>query len=136
MDPDFHTLFEASPGLYLVLDTEFRIVAVTDAYLEATMSRRDEILGRPIFEAFPDNPDDPDASGVRNLRLASAGSVRNMHAVASGDSDPRGQRSTGRRGSGGAPSGNFDAQPGGEFSTGRGRDVGGGPSSDTDDQSK
>ncbi len=67
-EPDFRALFEASPGLYLVLDPEFRIVAVTDAYLAATMTRREEILGRDIFDVFPDNPDDPAATGVANLR--------------------------------------------------------------------
>src|SRR5919106_3046128 len=66
-EPDFRALFEAAPGLYLVLDPELRIVAVTNAYLRATMTRREEIMGRGIFEVFPDNPDDPEATGVRNL---------------------------------------------------------------------
>jgi signal transduction histidine kinase/ActR/RegA family two-component response regulator len=51
----------------LVLDPELRIVAASDAYLLATMTRRDQIIGRGIFDVFPDNPDDPDATGVRNL---------------------------------------------------------------------
>jgi PAS domain S-box-containing protein len=66
-EPDFRALFEAAPGLYLVLDREFQIVAVSEAYLRATMTRREEILGRGIFDVFPDNPDDPEATGVRNL---------------------------------------------------------------------
>jgi signal transduction histidine kinase/DNA-binding response OmpR family regulator len=66
--PDFESLFESAPGLYLVLDPELTIVAVTDAYLDATMTKRAEILGRALFEVFPDNPDDPDATGVANLR--------------------------------------------------------------------
>jgi signal transduction histidine kinase/ActR/RegA family two-component response regulator len=66
-DPDFRALFEAAPGLYLVLDPELRIVAASDAYLEATMTQREEITGRGIFEVFPDNPDDPEATGVSNL---------------------------------------------------------------------
>jgi signal transduction histidine kinase/ActR/RegA family two-component response regulator len=65
--PDFRALFEAAPGLYLVLDPELRIVAASDAYLEATMTRREEIVGRGIFDVFPDNPDDPAATGVHNL---------------------------------------------------------------------
>lgn len=68
--PDFQLLFEAAPGLYLVLDTDLNIIAVSDAYLRATMTRRAEILGRGIFEVFPDNPDDPNASGTRNLRAS------------------------------------------------------------------
>jgi signal transduction histidine kinase len=66
-EPDFRALFEAAPGLYLVLDPDLRIVAVSDAYLNATMTRRAEIMGRGIFDVFPDNPDDPEATGVRNL---------------------------------------------------------------------
>src|SRR5207302_9083480 len=69
-DPDFKTLFESAPGLYLVLTPELRIVAVSDAYLRATMTKRDDILGRDLFEVFPDNPDDPGATGTRNLRAS------------------------------------------------------------------
>ena len=66
--PDFKVLFEGAPGLYLVLAPDFRIVAVSDAYLRATMTERAAILGRALFEVFPDNPDDPAADGVQNLR--------------------------------------------------------------------
>jgi signal transduction histidine kinase len=69
-EPDFRRLFEAAPGLYLVLDPDFRIVAASDAYLAATMTRREQILGRGIFDVFPDNPDDPEATGVANLRAS------------------------------------------------------------------
>lgn len=65
---DFQMLFEQAPGLYLVLDPDLRIVAVSDAYLAATITVREQILGRGIFEVFPDNPDDPQATGVGNLR--------------------------------------------------------------------
>lgn len=68
--PDFRALFEAVPGLYLVLDVNLRIVAVSDAYLRATMTRREAILGRGIFDVFPDNPDDPKADGVRHLQAS------------------------------------------------------------------
>ena len=68
--PDFRALFEGAPGLYLVLEPDFTIVAVSDAYLRATMTRREEILGRGLFDVFPDNPNDPDATGVTNLRAS------------------------------------------------------------------
>jgi signal transduction histidine kinase/ActR/RegA family two-component response regulator len=67
---DFRALFESAPGLYLVLDPGLRIVAASDAYLHATMTVREEILGRGIFEVFPDNPDDPAATGATNLRAS------------------------------------------------------------------
>jgi signal transduction histidine kinase len=70
MPIDFEVLFRALPGLYLVLRPDLTIAAVSDAYLNATMTRRKDILGQGIFDVFPDNPDDPDASGVRNLRAS------------------------------------------------------------------
>ncbi|MGD0966567.1 MAG: PAS domain S-box protein [Candidatus Acidiferrales bacterium] len=66
----FQSIFESAPALCLVLTPDFNIVAVSDAYLHATMTERDEILGRGIFEVFPDNPDDPTATGTRNLRAS------------------------------------------------------------------
>lgn len=71
-DPDFRALFEAAPGCFLVLspDPSYTILAVSDAYLAATNTRRAEILGRGLFQIFPDNPDDPAASGARNLRAS------------------------------------------------------------------
>ena len=64
---DFRVLFEAAPGLYLVLTPDLKIAAVSDGYLRATITQRQAILGLGIFEVFPDNPDDPTATGVRNL---------------------------------------------------------------------
>ena len=68
--PDFRALFESAPGLYLVLLPDLRIVAVSNAYLLATMTTREAILGRGIFDVFPDNPHDSEATGVRNLRAS------------------------------------------------------------------
>ena len=68
--PDYRALFEAAPGCYLVLDPDLHIVAVSDAYAEATMTERDDIVGRHLFDVFPDNPDDPEATGTANLRAS------------------------------------------------------------------
>jgi len=69
-DLQFRVLFESVPGLYLVLTPEFRIAAVSDDYLRATMTSREEIVGRDLFDVFPDNPDDPLATGSANLRAS------------------------------------------------------------------
>ncbi|PTU71240.1 sensor histidine kinase, partial [Chromobacterium haemolyticum] len=68
--PDFQLLFERSPGLYLVLDTDFNVVAASDIYLQTTLTRRESILGRNLFDIFPVNPDDPEGEGSRNLRIS------------------------------------------------------------------
>jgi len=70
MHVHFRALFDSLPGLYLILTTDLTIVAVSDAYLKATMTEREAILGRGLFEVFPDNPDDPDATGKTNLRAS------------------------------------------------------------------
>jgi PAS domain S-box-containing protein len=67
---ELQSLFESLPGLYLVLTPEFKIVAVSDAYLQATMTERESIIGRGLFEVFPDNPDEPGATGEINLRTS------------------------------------------------------------------
>lgn len=69
---DFQLLFEKSPGLYLVLspDPSFTILAVTDAWLRATLTRREDVLGRGLFEVFPDDPADSRASAPRDLRAS------------------------------------------------------------------
>jgi|GEM_PF-3073152 len=76
----FRSLFESAPGLYLVLNADtLEIVGVSEAYLRATMTSRAEIVGRPVFDVFPDDPNDPAATGVRELR-ASLNRVRQQGA--------------------------------------------------------
>lgn len=68
---DYQRVFEATTTPYLVLDADgFQILAANDAYLSATMTTREALVGKFIFEAFPDNPDDAEATGVRNLRAS------------------------------------------------------------------
>ena len=64
---DFQQLFEATPDPYLILSARLTIIGVNDAYLNATLTKREHIINRYLFEVFPDNPDDPMADGVSNL---------------------------------------------------------------------
>lgn len=50
--PDFRALFKSAPGSYLVLTPALIIVAVSEAYLRATMTKRKEILGRQPTNYF------------------------------------------------------------------------------------
>ena len=67
---DFRELFEQAPAPYLVLTPELTIVAVSESYLHATMTTRQEIVGRGLFDVFPDNPAEIAANGVSNLRAS------------------------------------------------------------------
>ncbi len=69
-EPDFKVIFEQAPVLYIVLDPDLRILAASDAYLQATLTRREDIIGRHLFDVFPDNPDDPSADAIRNTRAS------------------------------------------------------------------
>lgn len=51
---DFRALFHSLPGAYMVLDRELRYVEVNAAYEAACFRTRDELVGRNIFEMFPD----------------------------------------------------------------------------------
>ncbi|MDQ6788451.1 MAG: PAS domain-containing protein [Acidobacteriota bacterium] len=67
---DFRQLFAVVPGLYIVVVPDLIVVAVTDGYLRATMKNRDEIVGRNIFDVFPDNPDDGESHSSANVRAS------------------------------------------------------------------
>jgi len=69
---DFRLLFEGSPDILLVLLPDaprFTMVAATDARFAATHTTR-ETLGQGLFEVFPDNPNDQEATGTNNLRAS------------------------------------------------------------------
>jgi PAS domain S-box-containing protein len=76
----FRLLYQAQHTAHLVLTPDFTIEEVSEPYLQATMTRREDLVGKPMFEAFPDNPADPEATGVRNLR-ASLERVRQNRAA-------------------------------------------------------
>jgi two-component sensor histidine kinase/PAS domain-containing protein len=66
-------LFEATPNPYLLLAPDspaYTIIGVNEAYLRATMTERQAIMGRSIFEVFPDDPGTPEAFSVRDLRAS------------------------------------------------------------------
>ncbi|MGZ8455503.1 MAG: PAS domain-containing sensor histidine kinase [Gemmatirosa sp.] len=71
---DFHAIFEAAPGIHLVLAPDpprFTMLAASDARLAATLATREETVGQPLFEVFADaNPENPEPSGVANLRAS------------------------------------------------------------------
>ena len=75
MRPDYRAVFESSPGHCLVLAADpprFTIEAVSEAYLDGTRLRRDDLVGRGLFEVLGD-PAAPAASAIRALRASLEG---------------------------------------------------------------
>ncbi|TWI50924.1 PAS domain-containing protein [Pseudomonas duriflava] len=69
---DFKLLFEVLPNLNLVLsaDPDFIMLAASDARLRATNTRREDCIGRSIFEVFGKNPDERAEFGAGVLRAS------------------------------------------------------------------
>lgn len=57
----------ATPYSYLLLDKDLVVQAVSTAYLAMTGATEADVLGKPVFEAFPPNPDDPNDGMERVL---------------------------------------------------------------------
>src|ERR1700749_5079 len=69
---DFALLFEESPDILLVLlpdSPRFTTVAATHARRRPPHLTQ-ESIGRGLFDLFPDNPNDPAATGSSNLRAS------------------------------------------------------------------
>jgi hypothetical protein len=64
---DYASIFHSAGHPYLLLAPDLRILDANCAYLNATMTVQEALVGRHMFEAFPDNPDDPAADGAANL---------------------------------------------------------------------
>ncbi len=54
---DYRQLFDDLPMPYMILDTELRFVSANRAYLKATNSKLEDLIGQYIFDAFPDTPE-------------------------------------------------------------------------------
>lgn len=52
----------------MLLDLDFCIIDISDAYANATLIKRENVVGQNLFEVFPDNPEDQSADGVKQLR--------------------------------------------------------------------
>ena len=67
---DFERLFAAVPSALLLLDVDLVIVDANEAYCTLLGRRRTDLLGRSVFELFPDNPHDAAADGVKAVRTS------------------------------------------------------------------
>ena len=63
-------IFESVPDLYLILSPELYILTASDVYLAATLSTREQIIGKSIFEVFADNATLSQANAVTNLNAS------------------------------------------------------------------
>jgi PAS domain-containing protein len=67
---DLLSVFSALPSACVLLSPELLIEAASDAYLKATDTQRADLLGRYIFDVFPDNPHATDVHAVADVRAS------------------------------------------------------------------
>ena len=68
MTPDYQTIFKTLPGPFLLLDTSFNILEATDAFLDVTFKKREELIKQEYFTVFPDNTQHPEEDGASGIR--------------------------------------------------------------------
>ncbi|CAN5249919.1 hypothetical protein BH23BAC2_BH23BAC2_18260 [soil metagenome] len=86
-------VLQDAPDAYLVLTRDLFIEMASDAYLKVTQTKRGDIIGKHLFDVFPDNPSDPKATGVENLNasLQKVLSTKKPHRMLIQQYDVRGQ---------------------------------------------
>jgi PAS domain-containing protein len=67
---DFELVFHLLPGMCLVLDPAFTILAQNQEHARATLSVGKDVVGQNLFAVFPDNPDYSAADGVSAVRAS------------------------------------------------------------------
>ncbi|KRV51151.1 protein phosphatase [Wenjunlia vitaminophila] len=80
-ETDYAAVFQALPGVVALLTPQLVYVDVNGGFLRATGRTRDQVIGRYIFDVFPDNPNDPTATGMRNFQASL------LRVVATGERD-------------------------------------------------
>ena len=80
---DLQTTLNAIPGNHVILLPDaptFTIIGATDSFLQTSYTTRDQLIGRPLFEIFPDNTADEKATGVMNMRASLEHVIRHKEA--------------------------------------------------------
>lgn len=67
---DYEAAFQAMPGAVALLTTDLMYADANEAFLQMSGRTRDQVIGRYLFDVFPDNPNDPGATGMRNLQAS------------------------------------------------------------------
>ncbi|MEV7617127.1 SpoIIE family protein phosphatase [Streptomyces sp. NPDC089799] len=67
---DYRAVFHALPGMVALLTPDLVYADANDDFVTNSGYPRGNLIGRYLFDVFPDNPNDPTASGARNLEAS------------------------------------------------------------------
>jgi PAS domain-containing protein len=71
------SIFQALPGAYVVMSPDLSVTGATDAFLRATGTRREEILGKGLADILPGSPQGGEANGLGAINLSLQRAVNN-----------------------------------------------------------
>ncbi|GAA4054260.1 PP2C family protein-serine/threonine phosphatase [Streptomyces shaanxiensis] len=78
---DYEAVFQALPGMVALLTSELLYADANEDFQRLSGRTRDQLVGRYIFDVFPENPNDPTATGMRDVRASM------LRVVATGERD-------------------------------------------------
>ncbi|KMS66310.1 protein phosphatase [Streptomyces viridochromogenes] len=78
---DYEAVFHGLPGMVALLTPELVYVDANEDFQRLSGRTRAQLVGRYIFDVFPDNPNDPAATGMRDVRASM------LRVVATGERD-------------------------------------------------
>ncbi|MPY63797.1 PP2C family protein-serine/threonine phosphatase, partial [Streptomyces spongiae] len=67
---DYAAVFRALPGMVALLTPDLVYADANDDFLRLAGRTREQLLGRYIFDVFPENPNEPAAAGMRETRAS------------------------------------------------------------------
>ncbi|WP_331762546.1 SpoIIE family protein phosphatase (plasmid) [Streptomyces sp. NBC_01527] len=67
---DYEAVFQALPSAVALFTTDLVYVDVNEAFLSSMGRTRDQVVGRYLADAFPDDPKDPAVAGMRKLEAS------------------------------------------------------------------
>ncbi|MER6387386.1 SpoIIE family protein phosphatase [Streptomyces sp. NPDC001523] len=67
---DYAAVFQTLPGMVALLSPDLVFLDANEEFLRTAGRSREQVIGWYLFDAFPDNPNDAGASGVRNLHAS------------------------------------------------------------------
>jgi PAS domain-containing protein len=76
---DYQVIFESMPGSFIILQPNaphYPILAISDELLEITARGRQNVVGKSVFEVYPESPEAITATGPSNLRISLQNAVQ------------------------------------------------------------
>ncbi|MEV7392433.1 MULTISPECIES: SpoIIE family protein phosphatase [unclassified Streptomyces] len=67
---DYATVFQTLPGMVALLTPDLVYADANEEFLRMSGRKRKDLIGRYLFDVFPDNPNHDDATGMRNLETS------------------------------------------------------------------